>query len=62
MGLAKTVALVIVAGAAGSMISNVVTPKVVALSPKLSAQASAIGTGMTAGSAALVYVVLAHAL
>lgn len=59
MGLFKTVALVVVAGAAGSMISNVATPKLMATAKIPAQHTSAVSTGLTAGSAALVYVVLA---
>ena len=58
MGLVKTVGLVIVAGAAGSMIAAVATPKLTALNPTLAKNAGAVNTGVTAGSAALVFIVL----
>lgn len=61
MGLAKTVALVVVAGAAGSMISGFVTPKLVTTAKIPVQHTGAVQTGVTAGSAALVYVLLASA-
>lgn len=62
MGLVKTVALVIVAGAAGSMIAAKVTPIITAKSTKAAENAGAINTGVTAGGAALVYVLLASVI
>lgn len=62
MGLLKTVALVVVAGAAGSMIANLAVPKIMAathLDPK---NTSAVSTGVTAGGAALVFVVLSSVI
>ncbi len=62
MGLAKTVALVVVAGAAGAMISNMATPKIVTLAHIPATATGAVNTGVTAGAAALVYVLLHSAL
>lgn len=62
MPLIKTVALVVVAGAAGSMISAWATPKLVEAAKIPASYAGATATGLTAGGAALVYVVLASAL
>jgi len=63
MSLLKTVALVVVAGAAGSMIAARVTPLVVSRGGATAANnAGAIQTGITAGSAAGVFVVLSSLL
>ncbi len=58
----KTVALIVVAGAAGSMIANVATPKVMATSKLDAKHTSAVSTGLTAGAAALTYVLLSSVI
>lgn len=62
MNLAKTVALLAVAGTAGALISNIVTPKVMTLTKLPADKTTAVSTGITAGGTALVYVLIASAL
>lgn len=62
MGLLKTVGLVIVAGAVGSMAANVATPKVMSTAKLDVKHTGAVNTGLTAGAAALTYVVLASVI
>jgi hypothetical protein len=62
MGLAKTVALVIVAGAAGSMISGYATPRLMTATKLDAKHTGAVSTGVTAGSAAAVFILLSSVL
>jgi UPF0716 family protein affecting phage T7 exclusion len=62
MGLFKTVALVVVSGAAGAMIAAHATPKLITTAKIPVQHTGAVNTGVTAGSAALVFVLLSSAL
>ena len=62
MGLLKTVGLVILAGAAGSMIADRATPKLMELTKLDGKHGAAVRTGVTAGGAALVYVVFSSVI
>lgn len=62
MSLLKTVALVAVAAAGGVMVSNIATPRVLSFTKLDPKNAGAVGTGVTAASATLIYVVLASVI